>query len=175
MEDIDSAGIGREQGPIEVLETGADDLANFQAYRKKVRGETKASLTLSGLLNAIDGSASAEGRLLILTSNHPDTLDPALVRPGRIDVKAYFGHVTPTVARAMFKRIIGRNVVAYTDKELQGYADAFSQYLPRNIFTPAEVQNFLQLLRGKPEKALESLNPWILKRQNELEKAQSTA
>lgn len=43
-------------------------------------------ITLSGLLNAIDGLAAREGRLLFITSNHADKLDPALLRPGRIDV-----------------------------------------------------------------------------------------
>lgn len=42
-------------------------------------------LTLSGLLNATDGLVATEGRILIYTSNHPEKLDPALVRAGRID------------------------------------------------------------------------------------------
>ncbi|KAF2207133.1 hypothetical protein CERZMDRAFT_88715 [Cercospora zeae-maydis SCOH1-5] len=47
-------------------------------------------ISLSGLLNAIDGVASAEGRVLIMTTNHPEKLDPALVRPGRVDRKIEF-------------------------------------------------------------------------------------
>lgn len=44
-------------------------------------------VTLSGILNAIDGIATAHGRILIMTTNHPEKLDPALIRPGRIDYK----------------------------------------------------------------------------------------
>ena len=39
-------------------------------------------LTFSGLLNAIDGVTSTEGRILFMTTNHVDKLDPALIRPG---------------------------------------------------------------------------------------------
>ena len=39
-------------------------------------------LTFSGLLNAIDGVTSTEGRILFMTTNHVDRLDPALIRPG---------------------------------------------------------------------------------------------
>lgn len=44
-------------------------------------------ITFSGLLNAIDGAAAAEGQILILTTNHPERLDPALLRPGRVDMR----------------------------------------------------------------------------------------
>jgi len=48
------------------------------------------TLSLSGLLNAIDGVAAAEGRLLFATTNHLERLDPALSRPGRMDVWVEF-------------------------------------------------------------------------------------
>lgn len=47
-------------------------------------------ISLSGLLNAIDGVSSSEGRVLIMTTNHPEDLDAALIRPGRIDVHVRF-------------------------------------------------------------------------------------
>lgn len=43
-------------------------------------------MTFSGLLNALDGVRSQEGRILIMTTNHREKLDPALLRPGRADV-----------------------------------------------------------------------------------------
>lgn len=47
----------------------------------------KEKLTLSGMLNALDGIVHAQGQMIILTTNHPDKLDPALVRPGRVDIR----------------------------------------------------------------------------------------
>ena len=40
-------------------------------------------VTLSGLLNALDGVASSEGRIVFMPTNYVDRLDPALIRPGR--------------------------------------------------------------------------------------------
>jgi hypothetical protein len=48
-------------------------------------------LTLSFLLNLLDGVLETPGRILVITTNYPDRLDPALIRPGRIDVRIDFG------------------------------------------------------------------------------------
>lgn len=42
-------------------------------------------LNLAGILNVLDGILESEDRLLIITTNHPEKLDPAFIRPGRID------------------------------------------------------------------------------------------
>jgi ATP-dependent 26S proteasome regulatory subunit len=42
-------------------------------------------LNLAGLLNVLDGVVDTPGRLLVLSTNHPEVLDPALIRPGRIN------------------------------------------------------------------------------------------
>jgi len=44
-------------------------------------------LNLSGILNALDGVVDSPNRILIMTTNHPEKLDPALIRPGRVDKK----------------------------------------------------------------------------------------
>ncbi|KAL1413681.1 Complex III assembly protein translocase and chaperone [Vanrija albida] len=46
----------------------------------------KSSVTFSGLLNALDGVTSSEERIIFMTTNHYDRLDPALIRPGRVDL-----------------------------------------------------------------------------------------
>eukprot|EP00929_Paragymnodinium_shiwhaense_P036800 TRINITY_DN1968_c0_g1_i1.p1 TRINITY_DN1968_c0_g1~~TRINITY_DN1968_c0_g1_i1.p1 ORF type:complete len:708 (-),score=184.45 TRINITY_DN1968_c0_g1_i1:117-2180(-) len=48
---------------------------------------TVDKLNLSGILNALDGVVDSPNRILIMTSNHPERLDPALIRPGRVDKK----------------------------------------------------------------------------------------
>jgi len=62
-----------------------------------------STLSLSGLLNALDGVAAAEGRLLFATTNHIERLDPALSRPGRMDVWVNFTHATKFQAEGIFK------------------------------------------------------------------------
>lgn len=51
------------------------------------------ALSLSGLLNVLDGVVDSPGRIVILTSNHPELLDPALIRPGRVDKKLMLGYM----------------------------------------------------------------------------------
>jgi chaperone BCS1 len=60
---------------------------------------------MSGLLNAIDGVASQEGRVLVMTTNHPEKLDDALVRPGRIDMKIKFTLANKQQTRELFMRM----------------------------------------------------------------------
>ncbi len=62
-------------------------------------------VTLSGLLNCLDGIQSREGCLIFMTSNYADKLDPALVRPGRVDVKLEFGYATLDQAMRLRDRI----------------------------------------------------------------------
>lgn len=59
-------------------------------------------MTFSGFLNALDGVASGEERIIFLTTNHLDRLDPALIRPGRVDLAALIGDAVPEQARTLF-------------------------------------------------------------------------
>jgi len=61
------------------------------------------TLSLSGLLNALDGVAAAEGRLLFATTNHLEKLDSALSRPGRMDVWIEFRNASKWQAEALFR------------------------------------------------------------------------
>ena len=62
-------------------------------------------ISLSGLLNAIDGVASHEGRVLIMTTNTPESLDEALVRPGRVDMQVEFTKATQLQIQELFLRM----------------------------------------------------------------------
>ena len=60
-------------------------------------------LNLTGLLNVLDGVVDTPGRILIMTTNHPDMLDAALIRPGRIDKKLMLGYMTAPDVIAMLE------------------------------------------------------------------------
>lgn len=77
--------------------------------RRKVEadGYAGANVTFSGLLNALDGVASAEERILFLTTNHIERLDEALVRPGRVDMTVRLGNATAYQIAALWDRFYG--------------------------------------------------------------------
>jgi len=62
---------------------------------------SKDKLDLSGLLNVLDGVVDTPDRIVVMTSNHPEKLDPALIRPGRIDKKIHLGFLVADSACSM--------------------------------------------------------------------------
>lgn len=55
----------------------------------------------------MDGVASGEERIIFLTTNHIDRLDPALIRPGRVDLASLVGDAVPEQARTLFTNFYG--------------------------------------------------------------------
>ncbi|XP_026865514.1 mitochondrial chaperone BCS1 isoform X2 [Electrophorus electricus] len=88
LEDVDAAFVSRDLLPTE----------NPVAYQGMGR------LTFSGLLNALDGVASSEARIVFMTTNLIERLDPALIRPGRVDLKQHVGYCTHYQLAQMFRR-----------------------------------------------------------------------
>lgn len=119
LEDIDNllAAASREEEP------SGTTLVSGDANRRGV--------TLSGLLNAIDGIGSRDGRMLFLTSNYPDTLDSALIRPGRIDCRVHLAHAGPLEAQAMHD-------VFFPDEDSSEFLAEIESHLP---ISAAELQN----------------------------------
>lgn len=70
------------------------DAAFSNRRQRDSDGYTGANVTYSGLLNALDGVASAEERIIFMTTNHIERLDDALIRPGRIDMTVHLGNAT---------------------------------------------------------------------------------
>jgi len=69
--------------------------------------EQSGSLTFSGLLNSLDGIGFPMGQIFVMTTNHRERLDPALVRPGRVDLHVYFGPAKFDQAKLMFLNFYG--------------------------------------------------------------------
>jgi chaperone BCS1 len=106
-------------------------------------------VTFSGLLNALDGVASSEGRIIFMTTNHIEALDPALIRPGRVDLREYVGDATPSQIRKMFKRFYEQEDVlaAKFVKSLEGYK-----------VSTAALQGHFVHFKDRPEDACNSVH-----------------
>jgi chaperone BCS1 len=158
LEDVDNTGLDREH-----MVTGAVGRDGNPTVAKK------KTVTLSGLLNCLDGPASVDGRLLIMTSNSPDSLDAALVRPVRCDKKILFGYVCPEVTAGLFANIFTRTAAelykdeksASDEHDIPAMAVQFASKIPTDAaITPAEVQAWLLSNRTDPVAALEGAAEW---------------
>jgi chaperone BCS1 len=118
MEDIDAAfthGLTRDISGTELEDPrprdpsrgdGDDDDSNDKRDEKRGGGDSGSSgsrITLSGLLNALDGISAQEGRILFATTNRYHALDPALTRPGRMDLHVEFRLASRYQARELYK------------------------------------------------------------------------
>lgn len=73
------------------------------------RDDNHGGLTLSGLLNALDGIATPHGLLTVMTTNNPGVLDDAVARDGRIDLREHFGPATEEQASRLISRYYGHD------------------------------------------------------------------
>lgn len=95
------------------------------------------SVTLSGLLNALDGIETPGGVLFFLTTNYINKLDAALLRPGRIDIKELIDLATESQKIEMYSRFYGGDISG---------ADEFIKKHPK-ANTMAEFQELLKVER----------------------------
>jgi chaperone BCS1 len=75
------------------------------------RSKDSEGLTLGDVLNALDGIGASEERVLVLTTNHPEKLDPALVRSGRIDRRFHIGYAADAELRTFYDRVAKMRVL----------------------------------------------------------------
>lgn len=112
-------------------------------------------ITMSGILNALDGVAAQEGRLVFMTTNHVDRLDAALIRPGRADVKVEIGLMISSQIREMFCKFFPP---PRWDAKL---ADEFVKVCPEGRLSPAQLQSHLFLHRDSAEAAVQTMAGYI--------------
>ncbi|KAF5329659.1 hypothetical protein D9619_009197 [Psilocybe cf. subviscida] len=149
------------------------------------RSRQRSPVTMSGLLNVLDGVGSEEGKLFFATTNYIDRLDPALLRPGRIDLKFEYKLATQAQAAALFLRfypeshtvLLSEKAASSTtatsekspaplsaaEKEaiLSDMSKEFSAQVPEHEFSTAELQGFLLGCKQQPEKAVSGVAEWV--------------
>lgn len=114
------------------------------------RQQHQDKVTLSGLLNFIDGlwSSCGDERIIIFTTNHKEKLDPALLRPGRMDMHIHMSYCTPCGFKLLANNYLGvKHHELFTDIE---------RLVGETNVTPAEVAEQL-MKHDKPDPALRGL------------------
>lgn len=195
LEDIDQAGLGRKtkrgrkhrmpdtKGAFDV----ARDFESSDDSDNDNHSSDTTTVTLSGLLNAIDGVAAPEGHILIMTTNAPDDLDEALVRAGRVNVKAEFNLASKDQARQMFIGMFPPDYIlrkshaaaslahgglasAATEKtaiDIATLAEGFVAEIEDGDLSPAELQDFLVSHKETPSAAVEGIRAFVESKRKE--------
>ena len=216
LEDIDSAGIGRELHKPETSEHGdsstptgrvtdytAQDTAAAAAVsaaapatinqggltwtasapqlqvaqttttvRNKQVTERKSNATLSGLINAVDGVNSPEGTILILSTNHPEALDKALIRAGRINQRIEFSYASRKQLHDIFYNMYMHaasilDQLGCATESIPVLADEFADSVPVNVVTPGQVQDYILDHSTCPDSAVRGLWDWLDEKSDE--------
>jgi len=155
LEDVDVAFPSRED------RTKEDTKNNFMENMFGFSGSNQ--VTFSGLLNAIDGISSQEGRLFIMTTNYFDRLDPALIRPGRVDRSIYFPLASSPQIKKMFLKFFPQE----EDLALQ-----FSGMIGEGRSSMAQLQGHFLSYKNDPLAAFKNVTKFIksLEEQEESER-----
>jgi hypothetical protein len=132
IEDIDAMGdivLRREwkkpEQPTEKLQV-VDEFG-------RPKDDDKNPIDLSFLLNLLDGTLETTGRILAVSTNFPERIDRALIRPGRIDMIVHFKKCSRKILREM--------VESFYDKEIE--SDVFEDEALHEKWSPAEVNQIL--------------------------------
>jgi chaperone BCS1 len=180
FEDVDQAGIRKRNNGIPLIheheETVEDEGRGVQ--EKRTNG-----ITLSAILNVLDGVAAQEGRILVMTTNHLEDLDHALVRPGRVDMKVFLGHADQSAVQEQFLAVylkpVDDFVIGNRDSagsicplsspaspkweldDIVNLSSSFASQVPSGRHAAAEIQNYLLQYRDDPWSAVNCVSDWL--------------
>ncbi len=121
---------------------------------QNIKDDNKEQLTLAFILNLLDGILETPGRIIILTTNHPDKLDSALVRPGRIDLDIHFNRCSMETIVELVTKFY--ETIDETSKEWCGFLSKLGQ-LDEYMLTPAEVNKIIFNYYNEPTLAFSEI------------------
>ncbi len=140
FEDIDCMRAGGRRPNA----NAADEKSGRAPDEKSVTPEG-LGVTLSGLLNVMDGFHAPDNVVFVMTTNHVEALDPALLRPGRIDYKLFMGEAAESQRIELYRRFFPE----VSEAEAREFAEA------HRTETMAEFQGLLLGLEREDELCLE--------------------
>ena len=97
-------------------------------------------ITLDDILNLWDGIRETPGRILIISSNHYNKLDPALIRPGRIDITHEFSNASYNTITEMYSHLFDNKIDI---KMLENVTEYF--------YSPAELINIFVTYKNEEQ------------------------
>lgn len=135
---------------IEDIDAAAHSI-NSRAPTSKKKDDSPIGangFTLSSFLNSIDGVYATDERILIMTTNFPDQIDDALIRPGRVDLHIVFNKITNAAIEVMLNNFYEQNVTLPSHK-LEVVPAQLQQKLLENRIDPKRVLTWLKTQKVK--------------------------
>lgn len=123
------------------------DAAPAVRMRKPNEDKPAGGLTLTGILNALDGFMASEGSIVLMTTNQREVLDPALIRPGRVDYEEEFTAATQEQLRRLYQRFYPKS---------NGDAEIWAMTMEGCTMAEAQ-KDLLRLKKESPSAAVKEL------------------
>jgi chaperone BCS1 len=112
-------------------------------FQQRAKADVQVKVSYSGFINALDGVAAHEGSVVFLTTNHPERIDEAAIRSGRVDFRMELGRCDAYQLERMFRKFFADGKAAAR----------FAAEVEPDRWSPATVQERL-LKAADPEAAI---------------------
>lgn len=119
-----------------------DDMKKYMLLKK----EEESKINLGAFLELLDGIIEVPGRIVIMTTNHPEKLDPAIKRPGRIDMEIEFKKLRRQHIAEIYEKWCGNPMKESTMNKLPDY-----------YFSQAELAPYLFKFNGNPSGFIDAI------------------
>ena len=107
---------------------------------KVMPAKNDEAITLDDILNLWDGIRETPGRILIISSNHYDKLDSALIRPGRIDITHELSNTSHNTISEIYLHLFGNKINKNVLSEVKEF-----------FYSPAEIINMYVSYKNEEE------------------------
>ncbi|KAB8069852.1 P-loop containing nucleoside triphosphate hydrolase protein [Aspergillus leporis] len=159
FEGVDQAGIQKRkiEDPLS-REPEETHVGNEDGIETPHNEQQSNGIILSAFLSVIDSVSAQEGRILIMTTNHIEQLDRALLRPGRVDMKVAFTRADQLAVKEHFLSFYFKTICAeWALDKIVNLLVVFADKVPPDHYTAAEIQNYLLQYRNDPVLAVHSM------------------
>ncbi|KAI7890841.1 P-loop containing nucleoside triphosphate hydrolase protein [Mucor mucedo] len=120
-----------------------DTMSSALSPRQQVQ-EEEAKFNLGAFLSILDGHTLEDGIIFIMTTNHPERLDPAIIRPGRMDVHLVLTYATFYQMRCIYRMVMDEDDTSTLDDV---YPD-LEKDMREHIIPPSEIMQIMVLYRN---------------------------
>ena len=125
---------------INTLENVIQGISKLNEFKSVKPTSLEDPITLDDILNLWDGIRETPGRMLVISSNHYNTLDPALIRPGRIDITHELSNASHNTIAEIYLHLFGTKIDKNILKQVKEY-----------FYSPAELINIYVSYKNKAD------------------------